>query len=201
MKTTQGPRTHSYEVNAILTVSKASEGLIRKFFLDNYDLRPNRLSTDLHLTIYHGRRPLPASGQECRSIEVSVDMAETRFMVLAPGGENPRPDLAPRELSVGVRLTRRNRAVDAIQRLRESVYRFETPEIIGNRNPTTARTNCFGSRNYQPHIQLLKPWHKIDSSLSEIGERLRSEVQCIEFDRFKIEFRRRVEGGWVVARG
>ena len=196
--TTRGPRAHNYEVNAMLRVSEATENLIRAFFLETHGVRHNRLSTDLHLTVYHGRRPLPSLSQTCRPTRIIADTDETRFMVLAPGGENPRPELDPRKLSVGVRLTRRNRAIDDIQRLRESVYRFETPEIVGKRKATTVWTNCFGSRHYQPHIQLFRPWHKTDSELSEIGANFRSEIDHIEFDLFQIEFRHRMDGDWMV---
>ncbi len=196
--TTIGPQTHDYEVNAMLRVSKTSEDLIRAFFADTYRIRPNRLKSDPHLTVYHGRRPLPGLSQEYCPMQVIADTDETRFMVLAPGGENPRPELDPRTLSVGIRLTRRNRAVADIHRLRESVYGYESPEIVGKRKCTTAWTNCFGSRHYQPHIQLLKPWHKIHSSLAEIGARFRSEIHHIDFDFFHIEFRHREGGQWVV---
>ena len=132
--------------------------------------------------------------------EVVIDTAETRFMVLAPGGENPRAELDPGSLSVGIRITRRNSAIGDIQRLRENVYRFETPAAIGSRKRTTAGTNAFGSRNYQPHIQLLKPWSKLDPDLTVIGQVFRSEIDKIYLDVFRIEARNRIAGEWVVER-
>ena len=197
--TIMGAKAHSFEANAMLKVSKSSEDQIGAFFLDAYGMRPNRLKSNLHLTVYYGRRPLPGLRQACHPVRIIADTDETRFMILAPGGENPRPELDPRALSVGIRVTRRNRAVADIQELRQSVYRFETLEVIGKRKATMAWTNCFGSRHYQPHIQLLRPWHKIDSSLARIGSRFRSEIDYIEFDHFQIEFRHRVDDEWVVA--
>ena len=197
--TTLGPQTHNYEVNAMLRVSKTSEEQIRTFFSETYGVRRNRLQTDLHLTVYHGRRQLPGLSEICRPVRVIVNTAETRFMVLAPGGENPRHNLAPSSHSVGIRITRRNPAVSEIQHLRESIYRLETKNVVGTRSRTTAWTSCFGSRHYQPHVQLLRPWNKLDVDLTEIGARFRSEIAHIKFDLFQIEVRLRVDGQWVVA--
>ena len=194
-----GPRSHEYEVNAMLKVSEKCEREIEDFLVGIYGVRPNRVQTKLHLTVYHGRRPLPGLLEGTLPVSISIDSQETRFMVLAPGGENPRPELDPNSLSVGIRVTRRNRAIADIQRLRESVYSHETPETIGTRKATTAWTNCFGSRHYQPHIQLLRPWNRIVDELTEIGRLFRSEIKQIELSEFQIESRTRINGKWVVS--
>ena len=197
--TTVGPRTHNYEVNAMLRVAETSAALIRAFFVEAYGVKPSRLASGLHLTIYHGRRPLPGINETSRPLRITANTAETRFMVLAPGGENPRDDLDPRSQSLGIRIMRRNPAITDIQSLRRAVYRLETDWVIRSRSRTTAWRNCFGSRHYQPHIQLLRPWHKISPPLTQVGARFRSEISEIHFDRFEIEFRHRVDGQWVVA--
>ena len=53
-----GPRSHNFEVNAMLRVSKTSEDLVRAFFVEMYGVRANRLQSGLHLTVYHERRRL-----------------------------------------------------------------------------------------------------------------------------------------------
>ena len=121
-----------------------------------------------------------------RPVRIVSDALETRLMVLAPGGENPRPELEPSRRSVGIRLTKRNHAVDQIQRLRASVYRLETPTVIGKRKPTSAWTNCFGARHYQPHIKLLRPGNGIERDLTKLGEIFRSDMEWIQFDRFEV---------------
>lgn len=146
------------------------------------------------MATYHGRRRLPGLREMSAPAEVAVDPAETRFMVLAPGGENPRDELEPGQLSVGIRLTRRNSAIAAIQKPRKSVYRFETPAAIGSRKRTTAWTNAFGSRRYQPRIRLLKPWSKIQRDLTPIGQAVRSAIGRIDLDVFCIESRIRIDG-------
>ena len=196
--TPRGPQSHTYEVNAILRVSKECEDQIKTFFLESYSVRKNRLQSNLHLTVYHGRRVLPGLQQRNQPVCITADVCETRFMVLDPGGENPRAELDPQALSVGIRLTRRNTAIPEIQKLRKQVYRLETKGVIGTRKRTTAWTNCFGSRNYQPHVQLLRPWHKVNATLVEVGDLFRTEVKEIEFDLFQIEVRHRVDGQLVI---
>ena len=193
-----GPRAHSYEVNAFLKVSEECEQRITDFFLEQFRLRPGRVQSNMHLTVYHGRKRLPGLREMSVPVNILVDTTETRFMVLAPGGENPRDELDPGSLSVGIRLTKRNPAVADIQRLRENVYRFETRTATGSRRPTTAWTNAFGSRHYQPHIQVLKPWSKIQRNLTEVSELFRSKIRTISLDVFSVESRNRVDGGWVV---
>ena len=195
--TDQPRQSHSFEVNAILWVSKASEEQLREFFVDTLGIKKSRLQSDLHLTVYHGRRALPALIEQDEPITLVLPTTETRFMVLAPGGENPRDNLDPNSLPVGIRLTKRNPAIPAIQDLRRRIYSKENKRVLGQRSPTTAWRNAFGSRHYQPHIQLLKPWHKVGARLTELGELFRSQVDAIAFDRFQVEARHRVSGKWV----
>ena len=190
-------QSHNFEINAILWVSKASEEQLRSFFVDSLGIKKSRLQSGLHLTVYHGRRVLPTLTEQDEAVNVVLPTVETRFMVLAPGGENPRDDLDPNSLPVGIRLTKRNPAVPAIQDLRHQIYSKENKRALGQRPRTTAWRNAFGSRHYQPHIQLLKPWHKIGAQLQEVGALFRSKVKVIEFDRFQVEARHRINGRWV----
>lgn len=179
-------KTHSYEIYALLWVSRDSEAAIGDVLSKECDVPRHAIQRGLHLTIYHGRRPLPGLAPGAQKLRIAADISETRFMVLAPGGENPRPELEPRRRSVGIRLTRRNHAIPQIQELRESVYRFETPKIVGQRNPTSAWVNCFGARHYQPHIKLLRPGSQIERDLTPLGALFRSELAWIEFSKFEI---------------
>ena len=184
-------KTHDYEVNAILMVSKQSEQAILDTLSRNCGILRRVLHSSLHLTVYHGRRHLPGLADEDRAVRIVAAVVESRFMVMAPGGENPKPGIDPRQRSIGIRLTKRNLAIEAIQELRAQVYQFETPQIVGRRAPTTAWNNCFGARHYQPHITLIRPGHKVDRDLTTLGADFRAELQEIEFDRFKIVQRAR----------
>ena len=179
-------RNYKYEVYALLWVSHQCEEMIKHFLLYDCKIPKRAISNKLHLTVYYGRRQLPGLVPNLQTIDVVANTLETRFMVLAPGGENARPEIEPNQRSVGIRLTKRNNAIDEIQRLRSGVYCYETPEIIGSRKPTSSWKNCFGSRHYQPHIKLLWPNSEIESDLSIIGEKFRSKMNSISFDRFEI---------------
>ena len=182
-------RIHEYEVYAILWGTRTCEERIARFLLDKCDIPQGAIQRGLHLTVYYARRPLPGLVEESQRVHINANVDETRFMVLAPGGENPRPDLEPSRCSVAIRLTRRNQAIAEIQRLRKSVYRLETNEVVGNRTATTTWRNCFGARHYQPHIKLLRPGSEIKRDLADIGTIFRSEIEQIEFGKFQIRFR------------
>ena len=195
---TQGPRSHLYEINAMLRVSASSEDQIRAFFSEVIGVKKKSLLSDLHLTVYPGRRPIPGLREGKQVVRIVADTTEIRFMPLAPGGENPRDDINPRTHPLGIRFTKRNTAIEQIQILRQQIIRLETKVVRGTRNPTTAWRNAFGSRRYEPHVSLLRPWYKIKESIAEIGTRFREEIQEIEFDVYQIEARHRVNGKWVV---
>ncbi len=182
-------RTHDYELYALLLVTKASEERVSSFLAQMGGIRKSVIRRGLHLTVYYARRPLPGLVEGTWPVHISANTDETRFMVLAPGGENPRPEIDPRRHSIGIRLTRRNRAIADIQQLRKSVYQLETDRVVGCRKRTTAWTSCFGARHYQPHITLLRSDSRIQHDLTEIGSAFRSEVEGIEFDRFQIKVR------------
>ena len=99
----------------------------------------------------------------------------------------PQPGFEPQERSVGIRLTKRNMAIDSIQELRQDMCALETPEVIGNRTKSTAWKSCFGARRYQPHIKLLKPGNGIDQDLTNLGATFRSCFSTFEFDKYSIK--------------
>ena len=175
-----------YEVNAILWVSGDCEEQISRFLFDELGVRQGAIQRWMHLTVYHGRRPLPGLMEGTSLVRVTANTDETRFMVLAPGGENPKPELVPGRRSVGIRLTRRNQAINEIQQLRKIVYQLETQQVVGKRHSTTPWRNCFGARHYQPHIKLLKPGNRVGRDLTIIGRSFRDKIELVEFDRFEI---------------
>ena len=179
----------TYEVYALLWVTRECENSIRVLFSHEFGIPAGSIQRGLHLTVYHGRRILPGLVPRSQSVHFSADALETRFMVLAPGGENPRPEHEPSQRSIGIRLTKRNQGIKEIQRLRASIYCLETPEVIGQRKRTTRWTNCFGARHYQPHIKLLKPGSGIDEDLTILGELFRAEIELIDFGRFEVKCR------------
>ena len=179
-------KDYDYEVYALLWVSRQSTKIIRELLSHKCKIPVKAIERNFHLTVYHARRQLPGLTSYSHAVSIVADPLETRFMPLAPGGENPRPEIEPSKCSVGIRFTKRNQAIEAIQNLRADIFRFETKDVIGNRKPTSAWKSCFGARNYQPHIKLLHPGSGIDRNLKKLGEIFRSEINEIEFDRFQV---------------
>lgn len=180
------PPTHP-TVYAMLWVSPRSVAQISEF-LGSEGISEDAIDRRMHLTVYYASRLLPdlPLEKQTRRVQIEADVMETRFMVLAPGGENPRPDIDPATKSVGVRLTKRNQAIDEIQSLRSEMCGLETPEVVGNRQPSTAWRSCFGAKRYQPHIVFLRPGSGIDRDLHPLGASFRSHIQKIEFNKYEV---------------
>lgn len=189
MRSSQIRSKSEREVYALLWLSENSKSQITSLLSDECGIPYQTIQRNMHLTVYYASRELPGLTPSVKSVKVVADVAETRFMVLAPGGENPRPGLIPSESSIGIRLTRRNQAIPEIMELRRSVYQKETPNIVPNRRLTSDRRSAFGARSYQPHVQLIRPGSGIDADLTKIGRLFRSKVGVLEFDRFEIQIR------------
>ena len=79
-----------------------------------------------------------------------------------------------------------------IMAFRQRLLVYETQAVLGNRRPSTHRTNAFGARHFQPHMALLKPGSGIDRDLTKLGKLFRDHVRDLTFDRFVIEVVRRL---------
>lgn len=180
---------HQYEVFGLLWLSRDCQSQVSRILADLYGVPKESVRRGLHLTVYHGMWLLPGMTIGTKTVKIVADASETRFMVMAPGGENPRPGYDPAQLSVGIRLTKRNMAIPQIQELRRNLYALETEEVIGNSRRTSSWKNSIGARQYQPHITLLNPGSGIDRDLSRLGKIFRSEISDIIFDRFETRVR------------
>lgn len=175
----------SQGVFGILRVSAECTERIHQILRDECGLPNKKLIDELHLTVYHARRPLRGLRSSIAEVCIRADVPETRFMVMAPGGENPRPELDPSHRSIGLRLTRRNIAIPQIQALRAEFIEYETSRVLGARRPSTASSNAFGARHYQPHITLLRPRPRVQIDLRQIGQLFREQLQWIDFDQLE----------------
>ena len=179
------------EIYALLRVAHWDE--IRLVdFLESWGIPAATIQRRMHLTVYYASRVLPGLCPETlsRNVEIEVDISETRFMVQATGGEVPQPGLDPSSRKIGIRLTKRNKAISHIQELRTEMRLFETPAVVGNRKPSTRWRSCFGAYNYQPHVTLLREGNELGSDLTKLGEAFRMAFTTIEFDKFMINERR-----------
>lgn len=160
---------------------------IREILASEGFVKPSSVFPRMHLTVYHARRPMLGVLAVNEAAHVVVPTAETRFMVLAPGGENPRPELDPRHCKVGIRIQRGNAARTEIQAFRERLLVYETTNVLGGRRPSTRSRNAFGARQFQPHIGFIRPGSRIDRDLTRVGESFRRKLKELTLDRFSIE--------------
>ncbi|MES2780836.1 MAG: hypothetical protein V4651_13165 [Bacteroidota bacterium] len=175
-----------FEIWAQLCVSRTCINEIHSFFRSEYKVEPEYLIQNLHLTIYHARRPMQNLSELRQNCNLSIDTLDTRFMVLAPGGENPRPDIIQEKQKIGIRIKKSSNFRNVIEQYRDSLIEHETPHLLGNRKPSIRTRNAFGARNFQPHIAIIKSGNGIVTDLSEIGDNFRDFVQEIKFDKFII---------------
>ena len=143
-------------VFALLWLDSPSASALRTA-LEDAGLHSESLESSFHLTVYHARRSIPGLRPVRRTVAIECDLAETRTMVLVPGGENPRRGVIPGRHSLALRLTTRNVAVPEIQALRAELTQMETDDVLGARAGSTRRRNAFGARHYQPHLRSVGP--------------------------------------------
>lgn len=180
-------RATKIEVWAQLWLRAEDCARIRELLISENLVKPKSIIPNMHLTVYHARRPMPGLSPVNQLVTIVVPAAQTRFMVLAPGGENPRLELEPRLCKVGVRIQRSNVARAEIQAFRDQLLAHETPNVLGGRHPSTSQRNAFGARHFQPHIALLRPGSRIDRDLTKTGALFRRRIEHLTFDRFSIE--------------
>jgi hypothetical protein len=184
-------RPHATEIWAQLCLCEKDHARIRDFLVSEFGIKPRYIVKNMHITVYHARRPMPGVSSVREPARVKLAAAETRFMVMAPGGESPRRDLAPAQRKVGIRVHRQSDALPAILAFRERLLRHETARVLGARAPSTRRLNAFGPRHYQPHMTVLRPGSGIGRDLTQLGASFRRKFGTLRFDRFEIKVVRR----------
>lgn len=184
------PKAHTTEVWAQLFLSEADQLRVHDFFVSEFGIKPRYIVRNMHITVYHARRPMPGVLSVSEPADVVLAAAETRFMVMAPGGENPRPEWDPARRKVGLRVHKQSAALPSILAFRERLLRHETSRVLGHRPRSTRRSNAFGARDYQPHMAVLRAGSGIGRDLTQLGIPFRRKLGILRFDRFEIEVRR-----------
>lgn len=179
-----------YNFYVLLFLDSESESKIHDFFKSHYNIPQKSLVKNLHLTLYYSRRTMIGLDQRFRKdsdVMIDVDVQETRFMTMTPGGENPKEGIIPSKTSIGIRLTKRNNSIKEIMSLRRIYYEIEPN--FKTRTKTKDWYNSFGSNHYQPHIKILHPKNKLTVDLSEVGIDFRSQIKQLRFNRLKVRDR------------
>lgn len=191
----RGPKAHTIEVWAQLFLSDQDSVRISDFFTSEVGLKRSCIVRRMHITVYHARRPMLGVLSGSESTNVLLPTAETRFMVLAPGGENPRPELHPAIRMVGIRVHKQSSSLAAVLGFRDRLLQCESERILGARAPSTLTRSAFGARHFQPHMAILKAGSGIDRDLTLVGVPFRAALGNLTFDRFTISVVRRAAGG------
>jgi hypothetical protein len=175
------------EVWAKLILCDEDRDRIRSFLISRCDFKSRSIVKRMHITVYHARRQMPGVRPSSEPTRVTVPTSETRLMVFAPGGENPRPELDPARLKVGIRVQKKNIARSAILTLRERLLRHENRSVLGKRHPSTLSRSAFGARHFQPHMAILRAGSGVDRDLTKLGIQFRESIDVLHFDRFEID--------------
>jgi hypothetical protein len=164
---------------------------VRSLLVTECGVAPRLVIKRMHITVYHARRPLPGIAPLSEPARVVLPAADTRFMVMYPGGENPRPTIDPAAHSVGIRVLRRSVALSDILVYRRRLVRHETRRILRNRAPSSDKTSAFGARAFQPHMTILKPGGACTRDLKTLAEPFRAALGSLVFDEFEINVSKR----------
>ena len=187
-------KKHTTEIWAQLFLSENDCLRIRAFLISEFGLKPRCIVRNMHITLYHARRPVPGIVSVTEPASVILPANETRFMVMSPGGENPRPELNPSKRKVGIRVHKQSSAMPAILKFRDRLLSYETERVLGMRRPSTHKKNAFGARHFQPHMTILRAGSNIDRNLNRIGVPFREVLGDLLFDRFVIDIASRDNG-------
>ena len=183
-----------YNIYALLSLDEDSEKEISDVLEKKCGISKKHIQRQMHLTIYHGQRKLPGINSSTTYEIIKANVNETRFMVMAPGGENFRKNINPARRPVGIRLTKRNIAIPKILELRRSIYKHENQTPIKNwKQKTSDWKNAFGSSHYQAHMTMIRPDSNINKNLMLIGKIFRNELKTIHFRKFHIKEMTRLE--------
>ena len=185
------PKIQMIEVWAQLYLSGEDSLRVRDFFVSEFGIKPRFVIRNMHITVYHARRQMPGVAPMSETAGVVLAASETRFMVMGPGGENPRPEVDPGQRKVGIRVHKQSAALPSILKYRDRLLKYETERVLGRRSPSTHRTNAFGARHFQPHMAILRAGSGVDHDLKIVGIPFREALGNLTFDKFAIDIRTR----------
>ena len=120
--------------------------------------------------------------------EVLLPAADTRMMLMTPGGETPVNSNLPVKNAVGFRVQKKSSAAAVIQTYRQRMRILETPQVLGSRKPSSSKTSAFGAFHFQAHMTLVRIGGFGGDDLYDLGFAFRSEIGTLRFNRFEVQF-------------
>lgn len=182
------------EVWAQLLLSANDSARVQDFFLKVIGVQRRCLVRAMHITVYYSRRPMPGLEPVSEPASLIIPAQDMRFMVMAPGGENSRPELDPASRKIGVRVHKPSTATPHIRAYRDRLLKHETEAVLGKRAASTHATNAFGARHFQPHMSVLRAGSGVDRDLRTIGDQFRESLGSLTFDTFCIDIVHKTAG-------
>jgi hypothetical protein len=181
------PQVQRSEIWAQLFLCQEDAARIRDFFVREIGIDPSYIARRMHITVYHALGPVPGVAALSEKTRVTLPVTDTRFMVMAPGGEIARPEIDPANRKVGVRVQKRSAAMAAIMEFRNRLVQYESKEVLGDLSSSTRNRSAFGAPHFQPHMTVLEAGSGIDRDLTPIGIRFRETLGNLAFSRFAVE--------------
>jgi len=160
---------------------------VARFLVHEWGIDPTRIVRNMHITVYFADRPLDGVLSFEEPATVVIPAVRTRFMVMARGGEIPRPDIEPANRKIGIRIQRQSVAMDTIFAYRQRILNYETAAALGHKPPSSRKRSAFGAPHFQPHMTLLTPGSGVNRDLTKLGSLFRERIGNLQYDRFIVD--------------
>ena len=178
-----------------IELSKTSSDQINSF-LKKWGVSEKCLFQSHHLTIYE--IPLlkfsEFSLNESKILQIhEVQMNrtylsdETRFMVMSPGGDNPKNKKSVHRSKIGIRFTKRSALFNELDAIRKHLSFLDNQAIPLTSSKTGRNDNAYGIKRFIPHITLINRNNNLLNNLYDLGAAFREHLPEITFSDIKME--------------
>ena len=112
---------------------------------------------------------------------------ETRFMVMSPGGDNPRNKKSVHRSKIGIRFTKRSPLFNELDAIRQHLSFLDNQALPLTSSNTGRNDNAYGVKRFIPHITLINRNNNLPNNLHGLGAKFREDIREITFSDIKIE--------------
>jgi hypothetical protein len=177
----------STEVWAQLILCDKDRARVHEFLSTGFGIIPRSIAHTFHITLYRGRGSTLGQRRRDEAVEIVIAAAQTRFMVLTPGGEEARAGIEPGEKKVGVRIQKSAECYDQLCILRGRFVALEQEYLAAGANRNTVTRNAYGPIEFKPHMLIVREGNGLGRDLRPIGEAFRSQIGDLRFDTLRID--------------
>ena len=172
---------------SMLYLTHECEEEISNFFINDIHINKDFIQRGMHLTLYKEKQINPKfdSHKEWFHPPIQANVDETRFMLFAAGGDDPKKsklrNYSTDKQGVGIRLTGRNNARSQIMKIRMD---------LANQNnsvKTSKSKNPEGIKRFHPHIKMIRKGSGLEDDLTKTGDAFRKKFTNIEFSKLEVK--------------